>query len=302
MPLSKASFFFAAAEGDLATVRFLLEQGMSVNEQDQDGRSALSHAAQGGHLDVASLLLEQGANVDAPDQHDYRPLLYAMAKKHVPLVKLLLEHGANVDAENRYKVNPVKKAVWSDQVEILELLLAKGAKFPQENWRKLLADAVFHGSFNAVKFLLEAGAAVDEKDPGGHTQLWHAVDRLAGGAEQAHLHVAKVLLEYGANIDELDRTGRSPLWIAARNLWDERAGKGHVDLVKLLLQNGAVVDEYQASINVHLKTLLAQDEKYQFLKSLDFYAITEELSATAQRYQDHPTHPGDISSINGIAA
>ena len=49
--------------GEVAEVVKVLEQGVDVNQKDDDGYSALQAAAENGYLDVVKLLVSKGANV-----------------------------------------------------------------------------------------------------------------------------------------------------------------------------------------------------------------------------------------------
>uniref|UniRef100_A0A3B4ET13 Uncharacterized protein n=1 Tax=Pundamilia nyererei TaxID=303518 RepID=A0A3B4ET13_9CICH len=58
--------------------RLLLEKGADVNCQDEDGRTALSHACEMGHLDVVKLLVQFNADPDITDSWGNSALMYAM--------------------------------------------------------------------------------------------------------------------------------------------------------------------------------------------------------------------------------
>src|SRR5260370_30117625 len=47
----------ASGEGDLARVKDLLDQGVSVNTKDEGGRTPLIEASDNGHADIVKLLL-----------------------------------------------------------------------------------------------------------------------------------------------------------------------------------------------------------------------------------------------------
>lgn len=52
-----------ASLGEVDEVEKLLEQGIDVNQTDDEGYSALQAAAENDHLDVVKLLVANGANV-----------------------------------------------------------------------------------------------------------------------------------------------------------------------------------------------------------------------------------------------
>ena len=87
----------AAGADNVDTLRVLLEGGVSVDQRDEGGQSALHMAADAGALDAVGLLLQYGANVLASDQYGISVLQAAVIAGHVPVCKILLEHGADPD-------------------------------------------------------------------------------------------------------------------------------------------------------------------------------------------------------------
>lgn len=65
----------------------------------------------------------------------------------------------------------------------------------------------------SCRWLLDAGAVVDARDPQGRTALHWAA--FSGSSRSAY-----VLLEYGAAIDQLDHRGRTPLMLACLHRWE----------------------------------------------------------------------------------
>lgn len=88
-----------AWNGDVTTVRRLVQEGVDVNVADKWGRTALSLAASRGDLAMVDLLLASGAWVDLGEHDDnstYRtPLIEAAEAGHLAVVERLLAAGAN---------------------------------------------------------------------------------------------------------------------------------------------------------------------------------------------------------------
>ena len=112
----------AAASGQNAVVRLLLESGANMGE-------ALLSAAQNGHAGTVEDLISQGANVDeACDERADTPLMTAAGSGHYEVVELLLKHGAHVNARNKYEQTAAQQAGWGDHDDIIALLKKAGAE------------------------------------------------------------------------------------------------------------------------------------------------------------------------------
>uniref|UniRef100_A0A3B5M3U5 Ankyrin repeat domain 63 n=1 Tax=Xiphophorus couchianus TaxID=32473 RepID=A0A3B5M3U5_9TELE len=70
--------------------RLLLEKGANVNCQDEDGRTALSHACKMGHLDVVKLLVQFNADPDISDAWGNSALMYAAFSGHSQVLEFLV--------------------------------------------------------------------------------------------------------------------------------------------------------------------------------------------------------------------
>ncbi|XP_026430348.1 ankyrin repeat domain-containing protein 65-like [Papaver somniferum] len=86
---------YAAAEGHLAAVEYLLEMGANPEIPDDENKSPLHHVATRGQKDGIPLLLSKGINVDLTDDFG-SPLHHAASAGEHDTVKVLLDHGANI--------------------------------------------------------------------------------------------------------------------------------------------------------------------------------------------------------------
>ena len=81
----------------LDQARDLIERGASLDEQDEGG-TALHHAAKNGDLAMVLLLLEKGAQVNAyKGLTMITPLALAAEQDHDRIIQVLLDHGALVN-------------------------------------------------------------------------------------------------------------------------------------------------------------------------------------------------------------
>ncbi|KAK4565483.1 hypothetical protein LTR86_004100 [Recurvomyces mirabilis] len=102
------AFRLAAAEGDYARVKFMLEKGVAIdNSGVWDGYTALADAALHGQEEVIELLLEKGANpafhcISSKKRYGSKentPLSLAAAKNHIGSMKILLQHHVYAPSE-----------------------------------------------------------------------------------------------------------------------------------------------------------------------------------------------------------
>ncbi|XP_049596035.1 uncharacterized protein [Syngnathus scovelli] len=70
--------------------RLLLEKGADVNCQDEEGRTALSHACELGHLDVVKILVQFNADPDISDVWGNSAIMYAAFSGHSPVLEFLV--------------------------------------------------------------------------------------------------------------------------------------------------------------------------------------------------------------------
>lgn len=132
----------AAARGEVAVVRLLLENGAAASGLRQPSLTPLHYAAGNGHKAVVDLLLARGGKVDAATESGVMPLHLAALKGFTEVAQSLVQAQAPVRAritstvsrteeELNYSVeagqNPLHLAARAGFARMAELLLAAGA-------------------------------------------------------------------------------------------------------------------------------------------------------------------------------
>ncbi|GBF91654.1 hypothetical protein Rsub_03958 [Raphidocelis subcapitata] len=112
----------AASEGDASKLRELIAEGANVDEQDEEGRTALHFAAGYGELECARLLVDAGASVDLVDHNKNTALHYAAGYGQADSVKLLLDSGADKAAKNEDEKTALEVAQLNEHAEVVALL------------------------------------------------------------------------------------------------------------------------------------------------------------------------------------
>lgn len=209
----------ASRGGFQRIVQLLLDDGVDVNEKDDDQITALCEASRRGHKDIIVLLLEHGADINLAGPGKQTALSAAAENGFDNVMKLLLQqkpHDMSVALE---------KAAENGHEAIVKLLLEsktddhKGAGWLQE----ILFKAAARGHIPVVRLLLQRGTDVNMGDSEGSTAMHKA-------AANGNKETVQLLLERGVKIDAQDSAGDTALHAAA--------GGGYDLLVKLLLDQG----------------------------------------------------------------
>ena len=295
-------FFRAAVRGDTVTVLDLLRLGIDPNTQTPGGSYALLMASRNGDIETMRVLLEHGEvpnpggsrgytalthaihrslrpHPDRPGVTDAEPLrllreagarpnlIDAVLLNDVELVRAFLDAGGDVnEGEDSYNGPLLQEAAEIGHVEMVDFLLARGANIEATDdiCQRPLMVAAARGQFDVVKLLLDRGAEIDA----GYESNMSALSTAAmnGYRDVAELLIARALdgvfdaLILGdANLamvllveeirarawdDEDDKTVR-PSDVNMINHWGTRVAMqavrgGEREIVEFILDHGAV--------------------------------------------------------------
>lgn len=192
----------AAAKGQLAAARFLLENHADINVGEGRGAGTpLHYAAVNGHKSMVELLLDHGATVDARDLHGYTPLYVAASKGFQAVAEVLLDRGADVNARTDDNSTPLHAAVAQRQVRMVEWLLEHKADVDAQDGREnatALICAVRNRDAKIVELLLGHNANPNLKTKEGHTALSLSLS-LSMRIDVETRPITRMLLEHGAD-------------------------------------------------------------------------------------------------------
>lgn len=116
----------AAHEGDMETVKYLMDIGVNVNTKSKNGGlTALMAATMNSNKKIMGLLLERGADVNVKTEDGYTALMMASNQGDIDIVKLLLNKGADVHANSTSGLNVFDIASENSNPEIMKILLSR---------------------------------------------------------------------------------------------------------------------------------------------------------------------------------
>ena len=131
----------AIMENNIHIAKKMLEEGMDVNMQNEQGDTALIIAVAKNRLDMTKLLVENGADVNLQTNSDSTALILASLVGRLDIVKFLVESGADVNLKDMggntaldYAKELEGYIVYHNVlgIEISDYLRSKGAKSGQE--------------------------------------------------------------------------------------------------------------------------------------------------------------------------
>ncbi|KAF5984631.1 hypothetical protein FCOIX_2520 [Fusarium coicis] len=227
----------------LRAVRSLIRGGARIDHRGSKGLTPLSSAIRYGPTSIALLLIKSQKNVNAEVTAGWTSLREVFYHAHEMIYKLS-HHGSNSSSIDGW--TPLRDAVRNHVYCLIHFILNRGADLNRptsDGWlpvvhvvkggssvvlQRLLerqphpADAnqrdkkdgksALHWAFyykqhSAIKLLVEHGADVNEKDPGGWTPLIQAI---RGRNED----LVWLLIKKGAQVDQRDGKGWLPLHYA----------------------------------------------------------------------------------------
>lgn len=191
-------------------------------------RNKLHVAAMGGYVDRAKTLLSKGSiDINQGTPGGLTPLMLASMMGHESVVKILLSEGANASIEIE-GLTALCHAVGGGYIAVTKMLLKAGGERAMALSGALvrpLRVATEQGQAEAIKVLIEAGADVNAREPGGEYPLFSAA---AGGYVGAVRELLRAKADPLLSVPNADGDEYLPLGIAAHG--------GHLEVVRELLQ------------------------------------------------------------------
>lgn len=220
----------AILENSSDVVLFLLNQGVSVDQLDQNGMTPLTIALMNRCSYAVEVLLSLGANPNA-QWKDLNLLELAYSMQDAESSKKLLNHGANNNNSGYFLAHMIQTGIENlEFAEIAKIMIQKGADLKIADVYSAIMYAEFRNDPSILSLILEKGFDLnrDEKDfplP------------IVEAARRWNPDTIKLLVKSGANLNQIERrtVEETALIVAIYS--------GHLDRVKLLVELGADVNQ-----------------------------------------------------------
>ncbi|CUG86563.1 ankyrin repeat protein, putative [Bodo saltans] len=157
----RTTLMYAAAKGDVATVRLFLKSGVDPNVTDKGGITALFLAAVEGFAEAVAALIEGGADFSFADENGVTALM--RASHNVECAALLIAtDGASLHTRCNAGRSAIHYAAIRGDAATIRLMVEKGADINllDANGCTALMGAAVLGNEDAVVALVECGADV----------------------------------------------------------------------------------------------------------------------------------------------
>ena len=173
---------------------------------------SIHDAAGNGDLDSVKKILEQDPSlVNQDDQYEWRPIFHAGLRRHYDVVKYLIDFGADLAAHDGYVIHYAGEV--PNNKEVVSLLIAYGGldahTKPANEIARQFIYAVFLANVERVTAMLrDKPELVEERYARGDTALHHAT-------RNGDLEIVKQLVNSGADVNAIADQGHFPLYCAA---------------------------------------------------------------------------------------
>jgi ankyrin repeat protein len=153
----------AAMNGDVATVRALVQQKADVNAVQTDGATAIQWAVYRDDLEMVDVLIAAGANIKLANREGATPLYLASLHGSEPMIEKLLQAGGDPNQLGPEGETPLMLVARTGNLDAIRLLLDHHADVNAKDKLRgttALMWATEQGHPEAVKLLVEHGATV----------------------------------------------------------------------------------------------------------------------------------------------
>ncbi|XP_051804474.1 ankyrin repeat and SOCS box protein 15b [Acanthochromis polyacanthus] len=191
-------------------LQVLTSTDVTLEEQTEEGDTALTLAAEANRVEGVRMLLQHGASPHNTNGRNESPLLLAVRQSSYDMVLSLIMGGAFVEQVCLTKWTATHEAAKVGCPAILMMLLRHGAKVTSRDGHGVtpLGIAAEHGNTEALDILIQHGGDVNAQASNGDTVLYDA-------SGSGNLDCIKLLLQHGANPNVASYACQLPIHRAA---------------------------------------------------------------------------------------
>ena len=244
-------------------VSYLLSQGASIKDKDNNGNGIFEYAAKGGNISLLKTLIDKGV------QKGENTMIFASQglrrkKNTLQTYKFLESVGVKTNCVDKEGKNPLHAIAYNGKdLETYNYFISKGVNvnLTDNKGQTPFMNAANNNTLEIIKFLSKKVTNINLENKKGHSALTMAVKRNTKD-------VVQFLLDIGANIDTKDADGNTLSYY----LMNTFKTSEFEDKLSILEKNGLVINKLQYSKNTLLHIAAAQDN-LALLKRLNSFNI-----------------------------
>ncbi len=243
------------ALSDKQILKRILDLNVDINTQKLNYRKVFSNEQ------ILDLLLKYGLNnsVKGKFPNTDEPLIYgAIEYGDLNTIKKLKNAGINIMQKKKSAsiyISPIIDIVKSGKTEILKYYIENGANVNEKDWtgRSVLHFAIDKNNDTIIKILIDAGANKEYTGYFNKTPLMYA-------AQMNKYISAQVLINQGVNLNYKNKYNDTALSIAINSK--------NFPMIKLFVENGANIQQKYGKMNMaeYAKSVNAQDIIIRYLE------------------------------------
>ena len=232
-------------------VNYLIKNGATLNDKDNNGNGLFEYAAKGGNIPFLEILISKGVNkgnntmifasqgsrnnkntlktyqflekngikVNVVDSKNRNPLHFiARNDKNISVFNYFLNKGVSLNLQDEGGNTPFMNATSRNNLEIIQFLTkkVKDINLQNNNGFSALTNAVNRNKVNVVSYLLKNNADVNVKDKDGNTLSYYLINNFKVNKPEVFETKLKVLEKNGLVINQLQNSENTLLHIATQ--------------------------------------------------------------------------------------
>lgn len=223
---------YAAKKGNKKIIDLLIKKGVAYKNLNKKGGSAMLMATQGGRrgynsLDFFKYLEGLGIAVNITDKEGYTPLHnLAYSNKDMASLNYFINKGVDVNQQNEEGNTALMNASSRNSLEVVKLFAEKTKDINTTNKKGVSAlSRAMRNKPEVVAYLLEKGANANVVDKKGNNLAYYLAASYSPKTEKAFLQKVALLKEKGFEFTTPQKDGNTVAHLAAN--------KGNLGLLKL---------------------------------------------------------------------
>ena len=190
--------------GDINTIKWLLDQGFSLDDRTNLGGTSFLLSAERGHLGLLKFFKEINADIRATNKNGENALHRAcFGKADIPTIHWMLEQGFSIQEKDSNGRTPFLRSAFCGRLDLLKFFKEINAVLQATNKNgenALHLACTGKADIATIKWLLQQGFSIETPNANGYTAFYFAL-------QKGHKQLVRFFLELKPDL--LNKTSES---------------------------------------------------------------------------------------------